>query len=315
MACYSPLNAFKTTTPNKNGKFPIVFKEEGTLGARPVTIPCGKCIGCKIDKSREWTIRCINELTVHDSNCFITLTYDNVHVPENQSIDIKDFQDFMRELRRKYAPKKIRYFACAEYGEQGDRPHFHAILFGIKFDDSLDYVINGKKLWSSGELSKIWTKGFNTVGEATSESISYVAGYVSKKIQREMENEGFVNIESGEDDIWFRKREVVMMSRRPGIGYMWFKRYHKSIMKDDFLINEGFQFKVPRYYDKLHEAIDKGNHDLVKYNREYGYARQRFKNKEEKDTKRMRTKERLQLRKLKLKTRSYENESKTVRNI
>lgn len=114
-----------------------------------VEIPCGQCIECRLQRSRRWADRCMLELGYHESSYFLTLTYDNDHIPKNPLIDYdtgeiyaenatlvkKDLQDFMKRLRRAYEYKgydnKLRFFACGEYGSQTLRPHFHIIVFLI----------------------------------------------------------------------------------------------------------------------------------------------------------------------------------------
>ena len=99
-----------------------------------VVLPCGQCYACRIAKSREWASRCVMESKLHKENCFITLTYNDEHLPSDLSLQKDDFTKFIKRLR-KNTGDKIRYYACGEYGDLYQRPHFHACLFGYRPDD------------------------------------------------------------------------------------------------------------------------------------------------------------------------------------
>lgn len=135
---------------------------------------------------------------MHDKACFITLTYSPENLPENNSLSSRDLQLFFKRLRKKIHPHKIRYFACGEYGERFKRPHYHAIIFGLD---------NCHLTWQT--IHDCWNKGIIDVGSVTKDSISYVAGYVSKK----MNNEDRAKIKAG-----LISREFCRMSLKPAIG-------------------------------------------------------------------------------------------------
>lgn len=98
---------------------PIFLKEKG------LEVPCGKCINCRVSRSREWTIRLMNELQYYKTSLFVTLTYDDEHLPSDNGLHISDLQKYFKRLRRDldYSNRKIKYFACGEYGDQFGRPH------------------------------------------------------------------------------------------------------------------------------------------------------------------------------------------------
>lgn len=205
-------------------------------GSEAIEIPCGQCIGCRLDYSSQWASRCVLEMQDHKSNCFITLTYDDKNVPANWACSLrtrkdfvsytlnkKDLQDFWKRLRKKFPDRKIRYYAAGEYGDQSARPHYHAIVFGLGIDDFNDKFIvsqeeRGYTYYSSSQLEKIWDKGNVLIAEASWESAAYVARYVMKK------RKGF-----GKDfyDEVCIEPEFVTMSRKPGIGYKWFSESKK----------------------------------------------------------------------------------------
>ena len=130
MACYKPLRAWQCA----NGD--VVFAELGRFDiTRQLDLPCGQCVGCRLERSRQWAMRCLHEAKMHDRNCFVTLTYNNDNVPADRSLNYRDFQLFMKRLRFHFRGVPIRFYMCGEYGEDFGRPHFHACLFGLDFPD------------------------------------------------------------------------------------------------------------------------------------------------------------------------------------
>lgn len=198
---------------------------------------------------------------MHDQNSFITLTYDDAHLPCGQSLNIKDWQRFMKRLRRKI-PKQIKFFACGEYGENRDvstlsllgRPHFHAILFGHQFTDLEQISTNhkGDPLYRSTALDSTWGKGLASVGQCTFASAAYVARYCTKKITGD-EAEGHYTRTHPNGDITYVRPEFNTMSN--GIGKTWWEKYKTDTHKD-FLYGEGHKQKLPAYYDKLMADVD-----------------------------------------------------------
>ena len=181
-------------------------------------LPCGQCMNCRINKQRTWSSRIQLEAYFHLQSIFVTLTYDEKHVPMEQIdpltvlpvLSKKDLQDFIKALRQKYSAQNrtFRMFTCGEYGNQTQRPHYHLILFGVGID--AEPVIN-----------KTWAKGFTQVSELTPERCSYIAQYTIKKMNQENAR--------GLDG---RPPEFASMSTRPGIGQpsiAWF--YRTAIQK------------------------------------------------------------------------------------
>ena len=233
-----------------------------------VEIPCGQCIECRLQRSRRWADRCMLELGYHESSYFITLTYDNEHIPKNPLIDFetgeiyaenatlvkKDLQDFMKRLRRAYEYKgyenKLRFFACGEYGSQTLRPHFHIIVFGLKLDDLTLYKrnFNGDNLYNSAFISKLWKKGFSVVGDVTWQSCAYVARYIMKK---------HLGKDSDFYDVYNIEPEFTLMSRKPGIARQYYDEHKDELFYQDFVsipTKEGAkQIFPPPYYEKLFE--------------------------------------------------------------
>lgn len=217
-----------------------------------VTVACGRCVGCRLDYAMDWSVRCVHELQTSGSGCFVTLTYDNAHLPEDRSLRYRDFQLFMHRVRN--AGFSPRFFMCGEYGDEFGRPHYHAILFRYVPGDCKFWRLEGKiKLYTSDELSDLWGNGFVSVGEVTRHSASYVARYSLKKITGDNASEAYGG----------RAPPFSHASNRPGIGADWFFKYYRDVYPHDNIVIEGKTFRVPRYYRKLYERIDEEGFERV----------------------------------------------------
>ncbi|NDG53470.1 MAG: replication initiation protein [Flavobacteriia bacterium] len=188
---------------------------------------------------------------MHDKSCFITLTFNEEELGKREnpsSVDVRDFQLFMKRLRKKHKNKKIRFFHCGEYGEEKYRPHYHAIIFGIDFDDKyLWQTRNKQKHYRSPKLEKLWPYGNIIIGDVTFTSCAYVARYIMKKQKGKNANEDYHNPLTGE----VINSEYCTMSRKPGIGYEWFKKYKTDVYPNDYCVINGKKIRPPRYYDNL----------------------------------------------------------------
>lgn len=187
---------------------------------------------------------------MHDSNCFLTLTYDDEHLPEDRSLNKKHFQDFMKRLR-KQTGEKIRYYHCGEYGEEYYRPHYHALLFGF---DPVDKVLirDGEyKLYESPIVGSVWKLGFHTIGELTFESAAYVSRYCTKKITGPAADEYYRYVDPDTGQVYQLQPEYATMSRKPGIGRGWLDKWIDDVYPSDEVIVRGKPCKPPRYYDNV----------------------------------------------------------------
>lgn len=234
-----------------------------------VEIPCGKCIGCRLEYSRQWANRCMLELQYHKSAYFITLTYDDIHVPRSfygdpetgeaklsLTLRKRDFQLFMKRLRKRFPDSQLRFFAAGEYGSKTFRPHYHAIIFGLELPDLKVYKqSNGFVYYNSQILQDAWSivtpagrepLGFAVAANVTWETCAYTARYVMKKLNgAEAQFYTDFNLEP----------EFSLMSRKPGIARQYYDEHMNDIYKhDEILISTdkgGRKFKPPRYYDAL----------------------------------------------------------------
>lgn len=268
MACYHPLYGYKSATKNANGKRSIVFNRNAGFVDLPVTLPCGQCIGCRLERSRQWAIRCVHEAQLHTDNCFLTLTYNDGSLPSGNTLVKKHFQDFMKRLRFKYKSNNIRYFHCGEYGETYKRPHYHAIIFGLDFQDKEIFSQqNGVNLYTSPSLQKLWPFGFSTIGNVTFESAAYVARYVMKKINGDLAAKHYESIIPETGEIIDRLPEYITMSLKPAVGKGWFEKFHSDVFPSDEIILRGKKLKPPKYYDKLYDIVQPQNMIKIKGNR------------------------------------------------
>lgn len=220
-----------------------------------IRLPCGQCTGCRLERSRQWAIRCLHESQLHEKNCFITLTYSDDHLPADGSLNHRHWVLFAKRLRKRFG-NGIRYYMCGEYGEQFARPHYHACLFNHDFrDKTLWKERDGVPLYQSKSLDKLWSTpygdplGFTSVGDVTFQSAAYVARYIMKKVTGDKADDHYTYLdEYGE--IHERTPEYTQMSRRPGIGADWLKKYETDVFPHDYVILNGKKCSVPKYYDR-----------------------------------------------------------------
>nr|QJB18765.1 MAG: replication initiator protein [Microvirus sp.] len=255
MPCYFPLQA--TFSLRADGKKDIKFSNANArlfqLGVKPLgdsglSLPCGRCMGCRLEKSRQWAVRCVHESKCFDDNCFVTLTFAPEHLPPDGSLCRKHVQDFLKRLRRKFEDRKIRVFYCGEYGDKLGRPHYHLCLFNFDFKDRVRmYKVNNFWYYRSSILESLWTFGNSICCDFSFETAAYVARYCTKKI----------NGSQADSHYGGRTPEFAGMSLKPGIGKTWFDKYAKSdLFPHDNVVSRGARSKPPRYYDVLRERED-----------------------------------------------------------
>jgi len=265
MACFCQLTGYRSATRNPDtGKRSIVWKPSERGFDEIQKIPCGQCIGCRLERSRQWAVRCQHESELHLANCFLTLTYDDAYLPKDRSLNQKHFQDFMKRLRKRfgYSKKKrpngpkIRFFHCGEYGEKYGRPHYHAIIFGhdLRGPKVIGRSRNGEyPRYNSPALEALWSDpdtrqpyGLVEVGAVTPSSIAYVAGYCVKKVGQSLtpiiidENGEFIPAEP----------EFILCSKNPAIGLRYWQKYGQQAVNHDNVVINGAKRPLPRYYDK-----------------------------------------------------------------
>lgn len=184
---------------------------------------CGQCLPCRINRRRLWTHRILLETELYKDNCFLTLTYDNEHLPSDGSLVPKHLQLFIKHLRRTFEPNKFRFFGVGEYGEKNHRPHYHVILFG---HPTCDYGRTRHRKSGFGccdvcdRVHSVWRKGSVDLGTVEKASAEYVCGYVVKKWTK-----------SDCPELHGKAPEFCRMSLRPGIGAQMMDEVASSLME------------------------------------------------------------------------------------
>ena len=275
MPCYKPKMA-QVRRPRNGGKARVHFytnsfpttAEVAAFGP-PIPLPCGQCVGCLLERSRQWAIRLMKELKLHDRSCFLTLTYDDKHLPLTKkglpTLSVEDVQLFLKRLRKHFAPEPLRFFQCGEYGEKKFRPHYHMILFGEDFCKDryrVEDSRSGFSQYESATLTRLWSNGRAVISEVSFESAAYVARYTLKKwysVGKDFHYDG-------------RKPEFTTMSRRPGIGAGYYSEFKNDLYPLDEIVPAiGRPASLPpRYFDRLLEKENPELYQLVKKKRVEG---------------------------------------------
>jgi len=184
LPCYHPISMFRSTKGPRldTGKVPLSTRP---TGGKRLGVPCGRCVGCRLERSRQWAARIMLESSMHESNLFITLTYRDselVYGGASHGILVPRHLELFWKRLRKWTRTRIGYYACGEYGDKSNRPHYHACVFGLDFPDKTFYKAkNGNNLYSSRILDDLWSHGKCYFGTVTFESAAYVARYIMKK--------------------------------------------------------------------------------------------------------------------------------------
>jgi len=209
-----------------------------------------------------WAIRLMHESQYHLVSMFVTLTYNDEHLPSDNGLQLAHWKNFAKKFRRDVGP--FRFYTCGDYGEDQLtgaflRPHYHTIIFGHNFhQDRIPWQKSkyGDQLWTSEILNNVWGKGFAVIGDLTFQSAGYVARYILKKRNGKQK-----------DMYGGRSPHFSTMSLKPGIGATWFSDYAEETYRDDNVVLRGRRYKPPKYYDALLKAVDGQLHDEIKDNR------------------------------------------------
>lgn len=251
MSCDFPLKAYRSEELSPTGKRLLTFNPlKAVNSTSPMEIPCNNCMGCKLERSRQWAVRMMHEAKFHPANSFLTLTYNDEACPADYSLNLRHLQLFFKRLR-KALPQKIRFYACGEYGDLGGRPHYHAIVFNYDPPDKkLHTVINGNPHYSSEALCSLWGNGFATSADVTHQSCAYVARYVTKKIKTAdtYGADRYYRVSPIDGQFHAVRPEFAVMSRRPGIGAAYVEQYKSDFYPSGFVVVDGVPQAPPRYY-------------------------------------------------------------------
>lgn len=277
MPCYKPLKAFQCLDRS------IVFAElKRNDIVKSLELPCGQCVGCRLERSRQWAVRCMHEASLYKNNCFLTLTYSDEHLPADYSLHYEDFQKFMKRLRKRFKGMQpaayaesadrfpIRFYMAGEYGEELGRPHFHACIFNFDFEDKYFWrkTDSGSKIYRSAILEELWPFGHSSIGQVNFQSAAYVARYIMKKVTGGMADQHYEEVNLNTGEITSRRPEFNKMSLKPGIGYDWYKRYKTDVYPHDYVVLNGKKVKPPKFYDKKYADDHPWEFDQILWERE-----------------------------------------------
>lgn len=189
-----------------------------------MSVPCGKCRACRIARAREWSMRVMHECESWDASSFATMTYDDAHMPGSNGLEKRDFQLFIKRLRRGLGERRMKYYGCGEYGDRFGRPHYHAILFGV--DQSEKALV--EEAWSEDGQPIGWTM----LGSVSWDSARYVADYVHKDTRKEM----------------YGGREPPFSLKSQGLGKDWADANAEQLRANGRTSVHGSTVGLPRYY-------------------------------------------------------------------
>lgn len=267
MACFHPVQGWQLDGGT------VVFGGPSVAGGRSLLLPCGQCVGCRLEKSRQWAMRAMHEASLHAQNCAVLLTYSPEAIPPGGALRYRDYQLFMKRLRRKVGP--VRFYMCGEYGTQNLRPHYHAIFFGYDFPDKL-YIGKspaGSELFSSAALNRLWGFGQCSVGEANFKSAAYIARHNLAKVNGPLADANYERIDMTTSEIIRVPTEFNRMSLGGrgdgGIGFRWFNKYSSDVYPVDRCVVNGREVRPPKYYDALYKRRDRVGLEEIKAQREY----------------------------------------------
>jgi len=272
VACFSPLKAYRAALPDGEGRRLLHFDKRASKSDEVVSLPCGQCVGCRLERSRQWAVRCMHEASLYDENCFVTLTYDPVHLPPGGGLRRRDVQLFLKKLRKasvKERGRSFRFYGCGEYGDATGRPHYHLLFFDLSFADAQFWRTSsgGLPVFRSEALEAIWKLGLCEVGSVTFESAAYVARYCLKKVNGKDAAEHYRRSDPDGRDYWISP-EFPMFSNRPGIGAPWLAKFGAEVFPSDTVVVRGVKQRPPKYYTSLLERDDPNMHLIVKEARE-----------------------------------------------
>lgn len=259
MACFKPIGAFYS----KNADKKIQFKPHSDTAGERINLPCGRCIGCRIDYVYEWVPRILHECSLHENNQFVSATYSPEFLPKMGDLHYPDMQDFYQKIRDNIGP--FRYFTCAEYGSKDRtfRPHYHSVMFGLQLDDLKQRKKNnnGDPLYESETLTQLWGRGNVIIGAVTPSSAAYVASYHLKSTDAKHDDAYQIrDFETGEILYQYQKPFVRMSkgsgSGKGGIGAAWYSQFKDDAFPKGYVTHQGRKFRTPDYYMRLLEADD-----------------------------------------------------------
>lgn len=261
MPCAAPIRAYKAST----GRLVFYKSTDWQYTVEPYTglqVPCGTCICCREEYARQAAIRIAHEATCHETNSFVTLTYNDANLPTFGSLDYRHLTLFLKRLRRSVGA--LRYYAVGEYGDRSLRPHYHLCIFGHDFTDNRIITrMSPHLLWTQEALTTCWGLGRVEVGALTFETARYTASYVTKKLRSKQR---YVRIDETTGELVAVEQPKAFMS--DNLGKDWWIQYGQQLEHNDYVIINGKKQKPPKAYDKWLAQIKPQTIQEIKTNRE-----------------------------------------------
>ena len=266
--CFRPKRAWVSPELSSTGKKKLVFRLPYAAECSPIlrshyeeiSLPCKRCLSCRVTKAAEWSYRAMAEARDHSENSWITLTYDDEHLPMHGSLCRSDVTKFLKRLRHHLGGKRIRYFGCGEYGEKRSRPHYHLCIFGHMPTDlvGVGKSSKGHVVFVSPFLESVWQKGRVQVAELTADAAAYTARYSMKKItglgaEKVDPVTGlrpYEKVDSITGEVVEIAPEMLFVSTHPGIGKAFFERFRSDFFPRGFAVHKGRKIAVPEYFWK-----------------------------------------------------------------
>lgn len=240
MACLEPREAPAAAREGRR----FFLNGTGSYTDLPLQLPCGKCQLCLSDRSSQWATRMHHHSSQYPVSSFITLTYSDEHLPKPPTLVPRHLELLWKVLRVR--GQEFSYYACGEYGEIRQRPHYHAILFGWWPPDAVRWKETAHgPLFKSAYLSDKWGRGFTSISVVSMATMVYVAKYVLKA------KEEFTWVEPETGEVINLLSPFSRMSRRPAIGSAWVAAHGESdAFRHDNVVIAGSKRKIPRFYEK-----------------------------------------------------------------
>jgi hypothetical protein len=258
VACEKPIKAYR---PPEGGR--ITFNPGGIGKPYNILLPCGTCILCREEQARQQAIRIVHEAAMQEENAFITLTYDDAHLPAHNSLNYDDLRNFWKRLRKylwKRHQKRVRHYSVGEYGDKTKRPHYHACVFGESFIEGREIIRTSPNLlWTSPVLQYCWQKGFVSVGTLNFETARYTASYMQKKLAK---NQKYVRVNEETGELVPLEQPRAIMS--DNLGKRWFHKWMQQVIQHDHVVINGIPQKPPKAYDKYLLEISKSVSEEIK---------------------------------------------------
>lgn len=277
MACDSPLS-IKYDPPIRDGKGGFIYY---------FPADCGKCLPCLIKRKAQWSYRMVEEKRSSFSSYFVTLTYNDQHLPMTDSGSsgnvtdhrhfikwLKYYEDERRLQKRTYLSQeevnriggnekevgKIKYYGVTEYGDLKGRIHLHYILFNIRDTNSISMAWSEQRKLRRGVYSPGKEYGRVDIDECNVNTIDYVLKYMVK--------------ERKEDTSDQKEQERSFMSK--GIGKCVvdpeFIRYIQQPKGNQVVNQRGSKIPLPRYFNKKYVSEEVRNKKSLYISKEVAKA-------------------------------------------